>query len=138
MAISSQFGHMQVNVHPANISFYKDLFSFLGWHVLYEEANTMLGLASAGGPSIWFTAAPKETPNDYDGVGVNHLAIQTTAQADVDATAAFLAERSIPALFETPRHRAEFSAGDGKTYYQVMFETPDRLLIEVVYEGPKA
>ncbi len=37
----------------------------------------------------------------------------------------------------TPRHRPEFSQGPDQTYYQVMFESPDRVLFEVVYTGPK-
>jgi hypothetical protein len=39
-------------------------------------------------------------------------------------------------LFETPRHRPEFSSEDS-TYYQIMFESPDRILLEFVYTGPK-
>ena len=35
-------------------------------------------------------------------------------------------------LFETPRHRAEFTNSPEQTYYQVMFETPDRILVEIV------
>lgn len=35
------------------------------------------------------------------------------------------------------RHRPEFSWGPDDTHDQVMFESPDRTLIEVVYTGPK-
>jgi catechol 2,3-dioxygenase-like lactoylglutathione lyase family enzyme len=68
---------------------------------------------------------------------MNHLGIAVETQANVDETVAYLNQHAIPALFETPRHRAEFSS-PGKTYYQVMFETPDHILIEVVYTGPAA
>ena len=40
-------------------------------------------------------------------------------------------------LFETPRHRPDFAHGEDTTYYQVMFESPDRILFEIVYTGPK-
>jgi hypothetical protein len=60
------------------------------------------------------------------------------SQADVDQVAAYLGERGVAALFETPRHRPEFSGDASQTYYQVMFETPDRILVEVVYTGPKS
>ena len=40
-------------------------------------------------------------------------------------------------LFETPRHRPEFAESDGHTYYQVMFASPDGILFEIVYVGPK-
>ena len=68
----------------------------------------------------------------------NHLGIGTVAPADVDALASYLTERGVELLFETPRHRPEFTGSEDQTYYQVMFETPDRILVEVVYTGPKA
>ena len=69
---------------------------------------------------------------------MDHLGIGTASQADVDAVAAYLAERGVAALFETQRHRPEFGGGEEQTYYQVMFESPDRILFEVVYTGPKS
>ena len=50
---------------------------------------------------------------------------------------AYLQARGMALLFETPRHRPEFARDEQSTYYQVMFETPDRLLLEIVYIGPK-
>ena len=38
-------------------------------------------------------------------------------------------------LFETPRYRPDFSS-EPNTYYQIMFESPDRILFEIVYVGP--
>jgi hypothetical protein len=61
-----------------------------------------------------------------------------SAQANVDAAAAYVKERGIAHLFETPRHRPDFSGDGDQTYYQVMFETPDRILLEIVYTGPKS
>ena len=134
--MQTHVSHLQINVQSANLPFYKALMAFLGWSVLYEGED-MLGVGNGGKTSLWFGAPLKEAANDYDGPGLNHLGIGTETQADVDATVAFLAERGVPALFETPRHRPEFSGPDS-TYYQVMFETPDRILIEVVYIGPRA
>jgi hypothetical protein len=48
-----------------------------------------------------------------------------------------LRERGVGLLFGTPQHRPEFAQGEDQTYYQVMFESPDRILLEVVYTGPK-
>jgi len=48
----------------------------------------------------------------------------------------YLKKAGVPALFETPRHRPDFCSSPDQTYYQVMFESPDRLLFEVVYSGP--
>lgn len=135
--MQSSLGHVVFSVNPANLPFYRDLLSFLGWQT-YLDSPEMLGMGDAKGASVWFGAATKDVANDYDGPGVNHVAIGTETQADVDATVAYLQERGVPALFETPRHRPEFGMGEGQTYYQVMFETPDRLLFEVVYQGPKS
>ncbi len=69
---------------------------------------------------------------------MNHLAIGAETVEDVDAVADYLRQREVTALFETPRHRPDFAFMEGETYYQVMFESPDRILFEVVYTGPKA
>jgi catechol 2,3-dioxygenase-like lactoylglutathione lyase family enzyme len=132
----SNFSHIVAWVDLKNLGFYKDLFAFLNWAVLYDDPN-MLGVGDENGGSLWFGAPLKDHANDYDGKGVNHIGIGVKRQEDVDAAVEYLSKRGIPALFETPRHRPEFS-GPGTTYYQVMFETPDRLLMEVVYTGPKS
>ena len=132
----TRLGHIQFNVRPENVPFYRDLTAFLGWQAIYDE-HGMLGVAGERGDSLWFIGQAKEVGNDYDGPGMNHLAFATATQADVDATARYLRERDVDLLFETPRHRPEFSQSPDHTYYQVMFETPDRILLEVVYTGPK-
>lgn len=133
--IQSTFGHIQFNVSPQNVAYYKDLFSFMGWTII-ADAPDYLGAGCAGGGSVWFMGYANDFKNDYDGAGFNHLGLQVSSQAAVDQAVAYLREHNIPALFETPRHRPEFSMGPGQTYYQVMFESPDRILFEVVYTGP--
>jgi catechol 2,3-dioxygenase-like lactoylglutathione lyase family enzyme len=134
--MKSNLGHLQINISSKNLGFYKELFTFLGWKALYEDEN-MLGVGCEKGSSLWFGDGLKDLANDYDGRGMNHLAVSVENQGDVDLAADYLKQHNIPALFETPRHRTEFS-GPGSTYYQVMFESPDKLLFEVVYTGPKA
>jgi catechol 2,3-dioxygenase-like lactoylglutathione lyase family enzyme len=68
---------------------------------------------------------------------MNHLGIAVDSQAEVDQAAAYLAGKGIEALFETPRHRPDFASSEKDTYYQVMFKSPDNILFEVVYTGPK-
>lgn len=96
----------------------------------------MLGVGCETGSSLWFCDPLKDLANDYDGIGMNHLGVSVEKQSDVDQAASFLSQHGIKTLFDTPRHRAEFS-GPKSTYYQVMFESPDRILFEVVYTGPK-
>lgn len=128
--------HLQVNVREENLPFYRDLMSFLGWTTLMDQAE-FFGAGAVNGASLWFIGQVNDTVNDYDGPGVNHIAIGTESPAAVDATVAYLEGRGVPALFETPRHRPEFSQGPEQTYYQVMFESPDRVPFEVVYTGPR-
>ena len=108
----------------------------LGWKKLYQDENK-LGVGLDDGSSFWFSTPIKEFVNDYDGPGVNHVGINTSTKAEVDETVKFLQSKGIVALFETPRHRPEFSGGEDQTYYQIMFESPDRILFEIVYIGPK-
>lgn len=133
--IHTTFGHIVFHVDAANIPFYKTLTDFLGWKTIFA-AEGFLGVAN-GNASIWFAGMAKDVTNDYDGPGMNHFAFAAAAIADVDSAAAFLAAQGVAHLFETPRHRPEFSRDQSHTYYQVMFESPDRILFEVVYTGPK-
>lgn len=130
----TKVGHLVYGVHPENLAFYREMFTFLGWAVLYEGEG-MLGLGASDDTSIWFGAATAEVANHYDGPGLNHLALQSETVGEVDEAAAWLGERGIEMRFDTPRHRPDFS-GEGSTYYQIMFESPDRLLFEIVYIGP--
>jgi catechol 2,3-dioxygenase-like lactoylglutathione lyase family enzyme len=132
--METYLGHLQVNVAAGNLGFYKELMAFLGWDTLIAN-DEMAGFG--GKTSLWFIAGAKDVANDYDGPGTNHIGIGANSIADVDTVAAYLKEKGIPALFETPRHRPEFSGGEeGQTYYQVMFASPDNLLFEIVYTGP--
>lgn len=133
--IQTSIGHIVFNINPSNAGFYKDLLTFLGWQAMYE-GNGSVGMAGANDASLWFMGEAKPFSNDYDGPGMNHFAFGVSQQADVDMAAKYLTEKGVALLFETPRHRPEFS-GEGSTYYQIMFESPDRILFEIVYSGPK-
>ena len=129
-------GHLQFNVQAENLPFYRDLMVFLGWNLIGDWPG-MVGLGTIDGQSLWFSGDVKAVTNDYDGPGLNHLAFAAASIADVDAAVAYLQARGVALLFETPRHRPEFARDELSTYYQVMFETPDRILLEIVYIGPR-
>ena len=133
---SGALSHLQINVTADNLPFYRELFPLLGWDPIVSD-ETIEAFNSAGGVSLWFLAGASETPNDYNGPGVNHIGLAAASQAEVDRTVAWLAERDIARLFDTPRHRPDFSSNEANTYYQVMFESPDGVLFEHVYIGPK-
>ncbi len=135
--MNTQLGHLQINVHAANVPFYKDLFAFLEWKTIVEMEG-MLGVIDHNHTSLWFVGQAKEVQNDYDGPGVNHIAISVAAQADIDTAATYLREQGVQLLFDTPKHRPDFAQGPDQTYYQVMLESPDRILLEIVYTGVKS
>ena len=135
--MQNSISHILFNIDPAHLPFYRDLLSFLGWDTIYD-GDGMLGVGGKGGVSLWFGGQSTEVGNDYDGPGMNHLGIGAESQAEVDAAVSWLTEHGVAPLFETPRHRPDFAASEDQTYYQVMFESPDRILFEVVYTGPKS
>ncbi|MFO7680105.1 MAG: hypothetical protein R6X34_08640 [Chloroflexota bacterium] len=132
--IQTKLGHIQFNVYPHHLPFYKNMFAFMGWPTL-EDDPVMLGVGTDVFNSLWFFGGAKEVDNDYDGPGMNHVGLLVQSQGEVDQMVEYLSERNIAPLFETPRHRPEFSMNSEHTYYQVMFESPDRILFEVVYMG---
>ena len=133
---NGKLSHLQVNVKQENLPFYRELFTFLGWQPYFSDPS-FEAFNSQGDVSLWFMAGANDAPNDPDGPGVNHIGIAAESQAAVDATVAFLGEHGVETLFETPRHRPDFSQSEDDTYYQVMFASPDGILFEHVYVGPK-
>lgn len=126
--------HLQVNIRPENQAFYRELFGYFGWTTIYSHP-VVFAARGANNASLWFESIARDVPYDYDGPGVNHIAVGAESVADVDAAAEWLTERGVALLFETPRHRPRFAAA-GADYYQIMFESPDGILFEFVYTGP--
>jgi catechol 2,3-dioxygenase-like lactoylglutathione lyase family enzyme len=134
--VSGKLSHLQINVTPAGLPFYQELFTFLGWDP-FVSGDGMTSFMSEGGASLWFLAIANGATNDRDGTGVNHIAIDADSQAEVDATASWLRDKGIDALHDTPCHRPDFAQSENDTYYQVMFASPDGIQFEHVYIGPK-
>jgi catechol 2,3-dioxygenase-like lactoylglutathione lyase family enzyme len=133
--IKSWLEHLQLNLYPENAAFYKELFNVLGWSVLYED-NSTVGIGDENKTNLWFMPAIKNGKNDYDIQGMNHLSVSVSAQVDVDAMVAYLGDHGVENLFQPPRHRPDFTQSPDQTYYQVMFESPDRNLFDVACLGP--
>jgi catechol 2,3-dioxygenase-like lactoylglutathione lyase family enzyme len=134
--VKTHLGHLVFHIDPANAGFYQDLFTFLGWTSIYDEGG-VFGITNGGGCALWFEGEANGARNDYDGAGLNHLALAAEQQADVDAAAAYLRDKGVDLLFGTPANRPEHADSDHHLYYSAMFASPDGLLLEVVYTGPK-
>lgn len=134
--MKSYFYHIQINIDFLNVSFYKNLMSFLGWKVIFAK-DDVIGYKSDISGDLWFVAGEKKEHGDYDKTGVNHISIRVENIKDIDSVTDYLMNNGIETLFGTPRHRPEFSSNENETYYQIMFTSPDNVLFEIVYIGPK-
>ena len=107
---------------------------FMGWSVIFETDGT-IGYKSKTNGDLWFVEADKNESNDYDAKGVNHISLRVDEMANVDEVKDFLEKKNVKMLFDTPKHRPEFTANPNETYYQIMFESTDKILFEIVYIG---
>lgn len=134
--MKATLGHIQVNVDFSHIAFYTDLMKLFGWSELYAD-DAMAGYMGEGDVSIWFSQAPEVGTHNPSAMGLSHIGIKVENQDQVDEAVEYLKSHDIAPLHNTPAHRTEFAAGDDQTYYQVIFESPDKILFEVLYAGPK-
>jgi hypothetical protein len=132
--LTASLGHLVFFVKANNLPFYKTLFVELGWKPGADEAGYLGLWAPDGKGSIWFMGNASDAVNDYDGPGLNHVGLDVRSVDDVKAFADWLSGNKITPMFGTPRYHPEFSRGDD-VYFQVMFESPDRILFEVAYIG---
>ena len=138
--MKADVNHIQLNVRPENLPFYRDLtVGYLGWRVIFEM-DGYFGAGAEGSPfSLWFSAnGTTEAANDYDGPGMNHLAFGVTTQAEVDDATAYFKGQGIEPAFGTPLHDQMPPPNESNTYYRAMFESPDGILLEFAYSGPRS
>ncbi len=109
---------------------------FMGWNVIFETEGG-IGYKCHTNGDLWFVEADKNEFTDYDAKGVNHISLRVSKMSDVDEIKDYLEKNNIEMLFDTPKHRPEFTVSENETYYQIMFESPDKILFEVVYIGTK-
>ncbi|MBP7966973.1 VOC family protein [Candidatus Woesebacteria bacterium] len=136
--MKSTLSHIQFNIDFKHVDFYTDLMKFLGWAEIYA-ADGVVGYndSTDKGASIWFLKSKTTDMHGHGKAGMNHIGIHVDTQSDVDSVVGYIKDKNIKTLYDTPRHRPEFAFVEGNTYYQVMFESPDKILFEVVYTGPK-
>ena len=135
--MNSHLYHVQINIDHSNVDFYKNLLKFMGWEVIFEKPNSVIGFKSHTSGDLWFVQADHLETTDYDAKGMNHISLRVDIQEDINALKDFLESKGTKMLFDTPKHRPEFSDNKNETYYQIMFESPDKILWEVVYIGKK-
>ena len=126
--------HVQINVSNAKESllFYKNLFAFLGYHII-DQSPSHLGVSN-GTTDFWIIETEKAHQSKgfhRKNTGINHLAFRVSSRSDVDTfVEKFLAPAKISPLYGGPREFPEYDKG----YYAVFFEDPDRLKLEVTFK----
>jgi len=128
-------GHIHLNVDAANVDFYTELYESLGRAILIED-DGFTGVRRDGW-SIRFTPGGTGTIHNHDAIGINHLGIEADPVEAVDQVGTWIRGKSIAPLYGTPTNRPEFAASGDEMYYSVMFESPDGILLEVVYTDPR-
>jgi catechol 2,3-dioxygenase-like lactoylglutathione lyase family enzyme len=134
--VKTHLGHVVVLCKPESVGFFRELFEFLEWKRTYDDGN-IISVSDGGKCDLWIEGIANDARNDYDGVGLNHLAVVAERKDDVDAAADYLRGKGVEMLFGTPCNRPEHASSENDLYYSVMFHSPDRILLEVVYTGPK-
>jgi len=109
---------------------------FMQWSIIFET-NEVVGYKSGTNGDLWFIKSENLDSNSYDAIGVNHISLRVGEAENVDDIKTFLEKSGTKMLFDTPKHRPEFTSSEKETYYQIMFETPDKILFEIVYIGEK-
>ncbi|MEK7460683.1 MAG: VOC family protein [Patescibacteria group bacterium] len=122
--------HLQLNVSPAGLLFYRAFFAELGYRIS-EESDQHLA-ASDGQVDFWVIEtdpAHAHRPYHRKGTGINHLSFRLSSRAEVDDFVRnFLTPRGITPLYDSPKVYPEYAAD----YYAVYFEDPDRIKLEVM------
>lgn len=134
--MKTSVGHIQFLIDYKNVSYYKKLFEYFEWSVIVEMEG-VIGFTNGEKTSLWFLEGTKKEAAGHTMYGMNHIGFSVELQNQVDEATEFIKTLGSTPLFETPRHRAEFASNEKETYYQVMFESPDKILLEVVYTGVK-
>lgn len=116
----------------SNSFLFKEFFRYLEIPIWNEGEDYFA--VDVNGLSIWFQPTTNDTTNNRDSYGMEHVAFIVDEKADVDRFVhEFLRPNNIQPLFDTPREREEYNS-DTTGYYQVMFELPGGILVELMTE----
>lgn len=131
--MKTSINHIGINLsnEEKSFSFWKDLLEYLEFTITPDGNHFD---ASDGHTFLCFsTTKPdyRKPPFHRKHTGLNHIAFSVASPESVDQfVKEFMAPRDIPALYGGAK---EYPYTEG--YYAVYFEDPDRIKIEVLYEG---
>lgn len=132
--MKASLGHTGINLSNEKTSFpfWQELLTYLGFELMLDGNHFD---ASDGHSFLCFsvTKPDYETPAFHrKHTGLNHIAFTVKSTKDVDDfVKEYLEPRGIPALYGGAKPYPAYADG----YYAVYFEDPDRIKIEVAYDG---
>ena len=133
--MKATIGHIGINLSNSEESFqlWKDLFAYLGFSITDEgdhfdagDGHSYLCVSTAKGEHTGAGFHRKQT-------GLNHIAFNVASADEVDDfVSGFLVPRGIEPLYGGAKSYTEYT----EHYYAAYFEDPDRIKVEISYEGP--
>jgi len=130
------FSHIQLNVSNLQLStdFYLNILSPLGFMKADEEAGEYVRITN--GESFVLVLCPtasKYLEHSYHrkATGLGHFAIAVSSNAMVDDMEKHLNSCGVPILGE-----GKTELGYRRGYYCILFEDPDRIMVEIVSHDP--
>lgn len=132
--MKSAVGHIGINLSSEDepFVFWKDLLTFLEFEI-QPDGNHFDATDGHTSLCVQVTKPGYQDPGFHrKRTGLGHIAFRVDSAELVDAfVTEFLKPRQIEALYGGARAYPEYAPG----YYAVYFEDPDRIKVEVVFEG---
>ena len=132
----SSFSHIQLNVSDleTSIEFYLMVLSPLGFKVADKEEGEYARLTNGKNFVIILCPTGKkylEYKYHRKAVGLSHFAISVSSNKIVDEM-----EKHLLSLKIKPLGEGKIELGYRRGYYCILFECPDRIMIEIVCHDP--
>lgn len=131
--MKGSLNHIELRIEnpKENIELFRKLFLYFEFTKIFDFPEGLVYMAN-NYATIIVGPSTKETKNDRDGVGLNHFTIGVDTDEEVTTfIKEFMEPNNLKPLFGTPKERPDIM----KKYYQVMFEMPGGLLLEVVHNS---
>ena len=132
--MKSTLGHIGINLSSEDepFVFWKDLLTFLDFEIM-PDGNHFDATDGHTSLCVQVTKSDYQKPNFHrKRTGLGHIAFQVGSAYMVDAFVNdFLKPRQIEPLYGGAKSYPDYAPA----YYAVYFEDPDRIKVEVVYDG---